>query len=163
MAPIRHAEIHRAEKFGGELAKCPQMARLTSLRIHKLFAADAFSLIASPHLGRLTMLDLRENGIGDAAVEEIAGSPLLAQLVRLDLTCNSIHDAGVQALAESPHASRLEWLSLSRNHIEDTGAAALVESKALGKLRMLRLTGLGIGAYEKERLWRRFGNCVQYV
>jgi uncharacterized protein (TIGR02996 family) len=163
MAPIHHAEIHRAEKFGGELTKCPQMARLTSLRIHKLFAADTFSLIASPYLGNLTALDLRENGIGDAAVEELASSALLAQLVRLDLACNSIHDAGAQALAESPHAGRLEWLNLSRNHIEDMGAAALVESKALGKLRMLRLTGFGIGAYEKERLWRRFGDRVQYV
>jgi uncharacterized protein (TIGR02996 family) len=163
LAPIRHAEIQRAEMFAGDLAKCPHMARLTSLRLHKLFTADALSLIGSPHLNNLTALDLRENGIGDTVVEALASSALLSRLVRLDLSCNSIHDAGAQALAESPQAGRLEWLNLGRNPIENVGAAALAGSRSLEKLRMLRLSGLRIGPWEKERLWRRFGEGVQYV
>jgi uncharacterized protein (TIGR02996 family) len=163
LAPIRHAEICRAERFGRELAACPHLARLTSLRIHKLFVDDTVLLIASPHLNKLTELDLRENGFGDEGVEALAYSTLMAQLVRLDLSCNSIRDAGVQTLAESPQTGRLEWLDLSRNKIEEAGAMALAGSEALNGLRVLRLWGFWIGEIGRERLRDRFGDRVKFV
>lgn len=48
LAPVRHAVVHHADKLGGALAECPNLARLTSLRVGGLYAADAVRLIALP-------------------------------------------------------------------------------------------------------------------
>lgn len=160
LAPIRHAEVHKAGKLGSALAECRHLASLTSLRVRGLYTADAAYLLASPHLGGLTSLGLPEASLQDAGVEALAGSPLLAQLADLDLCCNGIHDEGVLALAASPHASRLERLDLSRNWVEDAGAAALAESPALAGLKSLRLSRIWRGGM--GLLKARFGERVQF-
>jgi uncharacterized protein (TIGR02996 family) len=162
LTPVRHAEVRKAGRLGRDLAGCPQLARLNSLRVYGLYTQDSVSLIGSPHLGGLTSLALPQASLTDAGVGALAGSPLLARLTWLDLTCNGIHDAGVTALAASPHASRLERLDLSRNGIGQEGAAALAASTSLGGLRSLRLGGYGVGQREVGLLKARFGERVEF-
>jgi uncharacterized protein (TIGR02996 family) len=162
LAPVRHAEVHRAGKCGRALAECPPLGRLTSLHVHGLYTSDSTYLITSEHLGGLTSLGLPQSHLTDAGVEVLAASLLLARLSRLDLTCNSVHDEGVRALAESPHASGLTWLDLSRNWIGDAGAAALAASAPLTGLRSLRLSRIWRGERAMELLRTRFGERISF-
>jgi uncharacterized protein (TIGR02996 family) len=83
------------------------------------------ALVRSPHLSRLTHLQLRLSNIGDDGVREIINSGILARLKWLDLRHGCITDAGARLLANSRNAQRLEYLDLSRNAVTDAGLALL--------------------------------------
>jgi uncharacterized protein (TIGR02996 family) len=89
--------------------------------------------LASPLMGRLQGLSMRDNNIGNGAAAAIAGNPHAASLHTLDMSINRIGDAGAEALAASPY---------------------------LGELRILDLTYNPIGAQARERLRARFGRRV---
>jgi uncharacterized protein (TIGR02996 family) len=71
------------------------------LDLHGIGAAGAAALAASPHLARLTSLDLVYNAIGDAGAAALAASPHLANLTSLRLYANDDirrRSAGAKAL-----------------------------------------------------------------
>ncbi len=100
---------------------------------------------ASPHLARLTKLDLSGNRIGNDGARALARSPYLAALTTLDLSGNYISAAGAQFLAASPHLASLTTLSLSGNHIMAAGAQFLATSPHLARLKTLSLGGNLLG------------------
>jgi uncharacterized protein (TIGR02996 family) len=147
------------------LAANPALANLTHLLFHPHHAeeydpgqytaeqysgpiAESFlpleqvrALLSSPHLGRLTHLQLRLSNMGDAGVRAIIESGLLARLKFLDLRHGCVTDEGARLLAGEPDCRRLELLDLSRNGVTAAG------------LRLL--TDAGVKARAEEPLTRR--------
>jgi uncharacterized protein (TIGR02996 family) len=169
-APIFSIRLRNSKEQISALAQCPALGRLISLSLYwnhiGLKRAQVF--FASPHLSRLSDLDLddndirvggvralaeaklprlktlnlRANKIENAGLESLAGAPLLGQLHTLGLVHNDLGDAGVAALAASPHAEGLVSLDLGYNPaIGDSGVYALACSPHLSRLR-----NLGLGA-----------------
>jgi uncharacterized protein (TIGR02996 family) len=100
----------------------PEQLMLSGKRLGE---AGVARLVVSPHLARITELDLPGNQIGDAGVQALAGAPYLARLTTLSLGSNRIGEAGAQALADSPHLARLTYLDLRGNPLGDAGTQAL--------------------------------------
>jgi hypothetical protein len=147
--------------------------------------AEVQALTRSPHLGRLSTLDLFQTDLslddlralavslvhpttlnlgltfrstgGTEAAEVLAASPSLGRLAALNLCTNSIKDAGAVALASSPHLANLVWLDLSYNDIGPAGALALAHSSTLAALSEVTLRGNKIGPEGIEALRRRLG------
>ena len=104
-APVRHVHFFRR----------PQV-RLDQVR----------DLAESSWLARLATVKLNtDRGLGDAGVELLAGSPHLARLSCLDLSDNWIRDAGATMLSRSPYLGELGTLRLGRNLIGREGKRAL--------------------------------------
>ena len=172
LTPIRKAVLYEARDHVSAVAGSPYPARLTALGLHgrpNLFVPGEFPdydpgpdwfapigsggarlLAASPHLGRLTALDLGSNEIDDAGVEALAACPGLARLTELVLSDNRVGDTGAQALAASSHLGRLCVLNLAGNYIGYAGARALVTSPQLACLTGLDLS---VNAISPQGLW----------
>ena len=81
-------------------------------------------LLGSPHLGRLTILDLHGNGADDAVAADLADGRF-PDLAELWLGSNAIGNRGALALANTRHLSRLRFLDLRGNvGIDDHAARA---------------------------------------
>ena len=129
-------------------------------------------LLASPHLRRLTFLDLsgayldavganivaeaeclagvdglnlRDTALGPEAATALAASGVLRQLRRLDLSANGLTDAGAIALAGSPVLEGVTHLDLSLTALTDAGVRALAGSPHLTQLQALVLSENPIG------------------
>ncbi len=83
------------------------------------------ALVRSPHLGKLTHLQLRLSNMGDAGVRVLLDSGILRRLRWLDLRHGCISDAGARLLAACPDLAHLEHLDLSRNAVTAQGLALL--------------------------------------
>jgi uncharacterized protein (TIGR02996 family) len=100
----------------------------------------AATLFASPHLARLTALDLEGLRITAADLEPLSAQPDLSRLRELVLTWNAIGSEGATLLANVPQLSHLEVLDLRNNNITDTGARAIALSRYLGQLKELYIS-----------------------
>jgi uncharacterized protein (TIGR02996 family) len=125
------------------------------------------TLLASPHLTRLSRLDLGGNQVGDeeipllgegartaglrvlrlgsplvgpAGLAAFARSPALSGLVELGLNSTGTSDEGALALADSPHLGNLVELDMAQQTLTAEGFLALVRSPHLGALRRLTLS-----------------------
>jgi hypothetical protein len=78
---------------------------------------------------RLTRLELRLIGIGDAGAAALANGPLLATVVDLNVESNRIDEVGAIALADSPRLALLRRLVIRDNPLGVRGAAALRASR----------------------------------
>jgi hypothetical protein len=94
-------------------------------------AATLRALFASPHLGKLTKLDLYGSRADNAVAADIADGrfPNIADLV---LASNAIGDGGGLALANSPHLGNIRLLDLRYNPIQD-GSVRLALRRRFGK------------------------------
>jgi uncharacterized protein (TIGR02996 family) len=138
---------------GGEqqlvfLARSPHLAGVETLAFRRalpydrLHSYDFRELFASPHLGRLTALDLSSCAVEWPAVRELLASPLLARLKRLDLSDNmGIADQAVRQLAQTPAARSLEVLRLGGTSLTTAGLRDLFTAPCLSGLTHLDLTG----------------------
>jgi uncharacterized protein (TIGR02996 family) len=72
-------------------------------------------LLDSPYLGRLSVLDLSLNHIGDGGARRLGACQTLPNLKVLNLSGNWLTEAGAQALAASEFAKRLDHLDLTAN------------------------------------------------
>jgi uncharacterized protein (TIGR02996 family) len=138
---------------GGEqqlvfLARSPHLAGVESLAFRRalpydrLHSYDFRELFASPHLVRLTALDLASCAVEWPAVRELLASPLLARLRRLDLSDNmGIADQAVRQLAQAPAARSLEVLRLGGTSLTTAGLRDLFTGGGLSGLTHLDLTG----------------------
>jgi uncharacterized protein (TIGR02996 family) len=152
-APVRDVTLFALPPALGRLARCPQVARLTAMRLHQLLTGiplpslrtlelrqftAAFWLI--PLLARTrTLPALAELGLGQGSVNDrtlaaLANAPLGVRLEALDLEDNTVTDAGARELA-SASLPRLRWLNLQGNPVGDAGITALLDSPRLPQLR----------------------------
>jgi uncharacterized protein (TIGR02996 family) len=120
------------------LADNPALGNLTHLLLHPhrceiehdpggpfLDLAGGRALLHSPHLKKLTHLQLRLCAMGDAGVSEIIRSGILKRLRVLDLRHGCVTDEGARMLASCPDLKRLERLDVDRNALTPEGVAAL--------------------------------------
>lgn len=121
------------------LVQSPHLSRLTTLNLgrNRLGKRGAAALAKSRHLSALTTLDLSFNGIGVDGGAAIAQARALSKLTELGLRSNQLGDEGVIALAKSRHLNHLTTLNLSHNEITDEGAAAIAKSPVFKKLTKL--------------------------
>jgi hypothetical protein len=112
---------------------------------------------------RLAVLDLEGCWINDLHCV-VAGGFIVPLLHDLDLSNNEITDAGVDDLLASGLPRQLTRLILGGNAISDAGAAALAENWPTGaddRLEHLNLRFTNIGAAGQSALLRRFGGRVE--
>jgi uncharacterized protein (TIGR02996 family) len=185
LTPLRHAKLRDPKDHVDRLTACPHLERLDSLSLNfgQLGMARTRAFMTSPHLGKLSALDLGNNNMAanglravvdaaprlgrltalaldddtvrDAGVDILAASELLGRLTDLNLQNNEITTAGARALAASPRCAGLVELNVSRNgYIGVDGVRALLSSPHLTGLRRLRLWGTGVGEQQQRALRR---------
>src|SRR5690242_19351884 len=97
-------------------------------------AGTLTQIAGSPHLARLTALDLRQHRthghvavqrVSEAEMAALAGSPSVAGLKALDLSSCPLGAGAVEALAASPYLAGLETLVLDYVEFGDTGMRTL--------------------------------------
>ncbi len=126
------------------LAGNPSLRNLTHLLLRPLSCptplinlAGVRAIVQSPHLPKLTHLQVRGSDLGDVGCTEIVTSGVLKKLKLLDLGHGEITDAGARILADCPDLRRLEHLTIDRNGLTQMGIDAL--RRVLGaKLRANR-------------------------
>jgi uncharacterized protein (TIGR02996 family) len=147
-ALFRHFPLRRLKlgaSFGDPalraLAASPHLARLTELEIpySRMTAAGLEALVNSPHIRGLKVLEVFHNQIGPEGARVVAESGNVSGLTALTLQGTDIGSAGAATLAGSPHLAGLEKLDLMRNDIADDGAVTLSESPHLTNLVELSL------------------------
>ncbi len=148
LAPIREAWLFdvTAEQMT-PLANSPHLEKLTSLNLglNSIGNNGARSLANSPHVKNLKQLDLSNNEIGNDGARSLANSPHVKNLKQLDLSNNEIGNDGARAIAESPHLENLTSLRMGCNEIGITGIRALANSQHMEKLTNLDLSINEIG------------------
>lgn len=104
------------------------LATLTYLSMNRAGLTDRglITLAATPS-GRIRVLSLNDNLIGDEGAAALARSPLLSLVTNMDLRNNQIEDAGAVALAESPYLHHVVTISISGNPIGPVGWGRLRE------------------------------------
>lgn len=119
------------------LARVPELFRLRALRMVSARAeADALrTLLASEHLGRLTLLDLHGNRADDATAVDLADGRF-PDLAELWLGSNLVGNRGGAALAASPHLANLRLLDLRNNAVNDGAAQAALRRRFGPALRL---------------------------
>jgi uncharacterized protein (TIGR02996 family) len=117
---------------------------------------------AAERLTRLAVLDLENCWLGDWVCDLIENAQLPA-LTDLNLYQNTITDAGVDNLLRTQFPCQLKRLILGGNGITDDGAIALASQWPTGdadRLEYLNLRFTGIGQTGQRVLLNRFGGRV---
>ena len=141
-APIRSVHFLIGLKDVPHLAACSCLQWLESLDFRRCHLSDRSlqQLMTSPHLKRLTALDLTGNGIGTPGIQALVHSLVLGQLTRLDLSRNlGVGDKAVHLLARASQADNLRALSLAHTNI--TAIDNLFQSSHLTSLTDLNISG----------------------
>lgn len=84
-------------------------------------------------------LNISNQRLGPADIQQLAKSPSLRSLRSLDLSNNKIGDAGARALADCVFLDNLQELNLSNNAIRANGTHAITTSDKLDELRELNI------------------------
>jgi uncharacterized protein (TIGR02996 family) len=121
---VKPAGAYHREMTG--FGRMRALARVSVLRLagQQIDHERLEQLLASPHLGRLSHLDVSDNRIGDAGIAHFVATSL-PRLPLLNLRHNGVGLAGAARLAASPLAGQLECLDLSANGIAPSGEALL--------------------------------------
>jgi uncharacterized protein (TIGR02996 family) len=167
-APVFSVRLRDSKLQIEEIAQHPALRRLVSLSLYwnHIGMKRAQAFFTSPHLERLSDLDvndneirlgglrallearlprvrslnLRSNELGDEGLGLLAAAPLLGQLRVLNFSHNDVGEAGVAALASSPHSTSIASLDLGYNQgVGDGAARALASSPSLRRLEHLLL------------------------
>jgi len=124
------------------LAALPALRGIRHLGFERGWLAHAAATLGrSPHLAGLEALDLRNNGIGTAALRELVHSPHLPSLRRLFLGRNpGLADESLRLLRDGRLARQLRGLDLRRCGITDAGVRDLsTNHRLLSRLDWLDL------------------------
>lgn len=155
------------ERGARTLANAATLSQVEELRLgnNPLGDEGARAVLASPHLGRLRVLEL-SGGLGEprlsAAVwRTLVDAPVTGTLEALDLSRTALGAEGARALAAAPLA-RLRRLDLSGSDLGDEGALALAHSPFLDALEWLNLGPLDVSPKTREALTARFGARVKF-
>ena len=130
LGPLGKLRLLEAGGHGVALSVCESLSMLRELEFADYFrepftGPDMMALANSPHLGRLRVLRLARNNLGDAGVYALAGAEWLTGIVALDLTDNGLSHDGVLALARTRRTFRPFWLRLAGNPIGTSGGAQM--------------------------------------
>ncbi len=108
---------------GRKLASVSQLVRVRALRLvaARAGASELRDLFASPHLHRVTALDLHGNRADDAVAADLADGRF-PDLAELWLGSNTIGNVGARALAASPHLNNIRVIDLRNNAINEPAA-----------------------------------------
>jgi uncharacterized protein (TIGR02996 family) len=135
---------------------------LTRLHTFRVFAnhigdAGIATLVDSSLLARMlardSILDLRQNCIGEVGAAILASATSFESATALDLSGNYIGDEGLSALSRLGERSQLRKLSVRQNGISDRGAFALAKSPLIGKLLALDISANKLSRKGIEALW----------
>jgi uncharacterized protein (TIGR02996 family) len=153
------------------LAESPHLTSLEhldlsyGLEIDRLDDRAIAALIESPLLGRLTLLDLSHNPIGDEAISRLAAAPGASRLRVLALGDEQrfLSARGVRALADSPYLFELRRLVLPAVRLDDGAASALAHSRRLANLSELVVhDGPDLTDKGRQALRHRFGEGLVF-
>ncbi len=132
---------------------------LTTLRVLDLrdcgLGAEGFRrLMASPHLGNVTVLRVLFNALGNDGIDALVHAVSLRSLAELNLAEGGRSDdhaavpviqaSGMETLAEWPGLADLRSLTLSGNDLRQAGLRALLRSPHVTGLKELVLRGNGL-------------------
>lgn len=95
------------------LAADARLARARALRMSNVRPGGGPApLLASPHLGALEEITLRDVALGDDGLRALAASPVLATVRTLDIRDEPLSEDALRALVASPHTGALRVLVL---------------------------------------------------
>jgi uncharacterized protein (TIGR02996 family) len=153
--PLERAELFNIEGRVADLAATPALAHLRGLRFDRTEDKGVVDVLDSPHLARLTHLDLDCAALYAGGAARLAKKKRLAQLTSLQP--GRIDAPGLRALLRSPHLSNLTSLDIQNNIIGPAGIAALTEAPQLGRLTALNLryTSPELEGIERLAAWPR--------
>jgi hypothetical protein len=139
------------------ILELPYLAQITrlSLNFSGLDLGELRQFIRRGLLGRLAVLTLYCDAIGDTTVREIAATPDATNLRTLRFNSRRLTDASVQHLSASPHLSELRRLSLvNAQRVTDGGLEMLAASSHLRNLTDLDLRYTSVTSDGVEALIR---------
>jgi len=128
------------------LASAPFVANLEQLHLHECQIRDVGVEALCRALeggGRLEVLNLNDNQVGDMAVERMVEGRCLEGIRELELARNGLTDVAVRVLVSSPVVAQLSALNLNGNAITLDGVRAIASSPNLRSLERLTLPELG--------------------
>jgi uncharacterized protein (TIGR02996 family) len=155
-APVRSVRVGRlSDEDARALARSPHLARLTELNVcHNpaLGAEGARALAASPHAGNLTSLLMHYCELGDEAIRLVTRRANLGRLRELYLSGNDLFDESGAYLGEAEGMPLLADLDLRDNQISDGAAQGLAFSAHRQALVTLWVNNNRIGPAGAEAL-----------
>jgi uncharacterized protein (TIGR02996 family) len=152
------------------LAACPALGCVRSLHLAEVQNRQLVTLLGSPHLRNVSVLDLGGNAIKsagcaalaataalpglrvlalgshpikDRGLDALVGAPWFANLVGLYVPDCGLSGAAVARLAQRPTARRLRALNVNHCTDPETAARAVLDSPHLSKLQRLWCWCLG--------------------
>ncbi|HEY7157808.1 MAG TPA: TIGR02996 domain-containing protein [Gemmataceae bacterium] len=143
-APLRAVHLLIKNEDIPRLAACPQLCWVETLDFRRCQLNDRAlqQLLTSPHLERLTALDLAGNGISTPGIRSLVHSTSFARLRRLDLSRNiGVGDMAVRLLAHAPPVENLEELNLAATAATLDSLRELFHSSHLPRLTRLNIAG----------------------
>jgi uncharacterized protein (TIGR02996 family) len=144
-APLRAIHLLIKVEDIPRLAACPQLRWVETLDFRRCHLGDQGlqQLLISPHLARLTALNLAGNGISTPGMQALIHSPLFAQLTGLDLSLNP--STVVHQLFRAPQPTNLTDLNISSTRFiyygqDASSLRSFAGSRLLRQLRSLDLS-----------------------
>lgn len=135
LAPVREVRLLTRARTVTQLAGSPHLARLSGLDLTGNSIGYALpGLLTSPHLGALTRLTLNNCRLSDWGAYILAYSPRLAQLTHLDLGNNDLTLGGVRALLSSRYCRRLRAFNVAGNRHVGQKQMAQLSAAVAGRL-----------------------------
>jgi uncharacterized protein (TIGR02996 family) len=142
-APVQYLRLSTLREHAATLGASPHLARLSGLDLPDGHPEQVIPLLASPHL-----TGLRSLGFGPRAhyslgrfVRSLATAPALAGLTDLHLELGEIPPEGVAALSASPLWGNLRSLRLRHTYLRRPDLDTLLCSPGLRNLNTFELCG----------------------
>jgi uncharacterized protein (TIGR02996 family) len=147
-APLRSLHLLIPRNDVPHLAACPQLRWVSTLDFSRCQLNDRSlqQLLTSPHLERLSALNLFGNDINTPGIEALVHSLVLTQLRSLDLSFNrGLGDRAIRLLAQEKNLASLERLSIAGSNLTFGGMSELLRSTTLLRLSDLDLSWVRLG------------------
>jgi uncharacterized protein (TIGR02996 family) len=154
--PLEQVELTNAEGRITALADVPELSRIRHLELDTYDGdpSEVLGVLDSPHLTRLSSLNLQRTKLDVGQVKRLARKQRLAQLS--ELQPGQPGDQELIALLKSPYLNNLTTLDLSWGDFSTTGIQALLDSPNLPRLASLKLTPpVGLDGIEMLAGWSR--------
>lgn len=133
------------------LACSPHVHKLTYVNLGSsgISGAHAVKVFSSDHWTSLQVLDLNTNALGDDAIEHLCALKTLRTLTFLGLADNDLTERAARALAQTEHLRSLKGLEVAYNPLDAQGVRVLAQAQ-WPQLEYLEIScvDMGQGAYD---------------
>jgi uncharacterized protein (TIGR02996 family) len=157
--PIRSASLEGAVEREAELASCAFLDRLRELALWEDLI-QLPTLLASPHLAKLTALILGEQSFQSTLLEFLESPAHLDNLRDLYLYMCSLGHSAMAAIGSSTRRATLRRLEIYDCDLTTVGVEALADAGDWPELRTLRIERNDIGETAIRALCRMLGGNV---